>query len=226
MDLFLSDCSGWDVLADLRAHPQTRTIPVLILSVMADALGDERLPDPAVQRVYQLLKPVSRQQLGPALVKILSPTLEQSRLKPNLLPAPVPRNGDRVVAPLVLVVEDNETNIRTLTDYLSAKAYRVDVARSGSEAMQCVRTLRPDIILMDIQMPGMDGLEATRLIRADEALRCIPIIALTALAMPGDREKALNAGADHYISKPVSLKQLLALMERQLRHQDQIVEPI
>jgi CheY-like chemotaxis protein len=217
MDLYLPDGSGWDLLADLRADPQTRRIPVLILSVMADALSYEGLPDPTEQRVFPLLKPVSRQQLGQALTKVFDPISQDLQPIANLLAAPGTHKEEEI-APLVLVVEDNETNIRTLTDYLTAKAYRVDVARNGSEAMHCVRITPPDIILMDIQMPGMDGLEVTRLLRADARLKAIPVVALTALAMPGDREKALNAGADEYVSKPVSLKQLVGLIETHLQH--------
>jgi PAS domain S-box-containing protein len=126
--------------------------------------------------------------------------------------------------PLLLLAEDNEGSINTLTDYLGAKGYRVVVGRDGAEAIERAREERPDLILMDIQMPGMDGLEATRRIRADAdpstglrtSLAKVPIIALTALAMPGDRERCLAAGANDYLSKPVSLKKLVEVIEAQL----------
>jgi signal transduction histidine kinase/CheY-like chemotaxis protein len=117
---------------------------------------------------------------------------------------------------IVLLAEDNEESINTLTDYLGAKGYRVVVARDGAEAIERARKERPDMILMDIQMPGMDGLEATRRLRADADLGTIPIIALTALAMPGDRERCLAAGVNEYLSKPVSLKGLVKAMEARL----------
>lgn len=117
---------------------------------------------------------------------------------------------------LVLLVEDNETNIVTVQDYLNAKGYHVITAREGTEAIERAQEEKPDIILMDIQMPGMDGLEATQRIRADEEIAHIPIIALTALAMPGDRERCLAAGVDDYLSKPVRLKNLVAVIETQL----------
>jgi CheY-like chemotaxis protein len=124
--------------------------------------------------------------------------------------------------PLVLIVDDNETNIRTLTDYLLATGHQVEVARNGSAALQYLRgdasRAQPDIVLMDIQMPGIDGLMVIRKIRNDAKLRGIPIIALTALAMPGDREKALTAGADEYMSKPVSLRHLVRVMAPYLQH--------
>ncbi len=126
--------------------------------------------------------------------------------------------------PLILLAEDNEDNINTLLDYLQVKGYRVIVARNGHEAIERAREKRPDVILMDIQMPGMDGLEATRHIRADAdastglstGLAAVPIIALTALAMPGDRERCLEAGANEYLSKPVSLRGLVKVIETQL----------
>jgi len=118
---------------------------------------------------------------------------------------------------VILLAEDNEDNINTISDYLTAKGYHVAVARNGSDALERAKETDPDLILMDIQMPGMDGLEATRRIRADASLANVPIVALTALAMPGDRERCLKAGADDYMSKPVHLKGLLEVIEAQAR---------
>jgi CheY-like chemotaxis protein len=117
-----------------------------------------------------------------------------------------------------LLVEDNEDTIATLSDYLLARGYRVIAAPNGSEAIERARGERPDAILMDVQMPGMDGLEAIRRIRADTDLSTIPIITLTALAMPGDHERCLAAGANAYLSKPVSLQGLLHLIEIQCNY--------
>ncbi|WP_413175067.1 PAS domain S-box protein [Anabaena azotica] len=110
---------------------------------------------------------------------------------------------------LILLVEDNEANISTVSDYLISRGYRLLVARSVTEAITLAQTQTPQLILMDIQMPGMDGLEASRQIRANKSLENIPIIALTALAMPGDREQCIQAGINEYLSKPVRLKQLV-----------------
>jgi signal transduction histidine kinase/CheY-like chemotaxis protein len=110
--------------------------------------------------------------------------------------------------PLILIVEDNELNINTISSYLTAKGYRPIVAQDGQAAIEMTQKFLPDLILMDIQMPGMDGLEATSHIRQNPELSSIPIIALTALAMEGDREKCLAAGANEYISKPIKLRQL------------------
>ncbi|NJN65963.1 MAG: PAS domain S-box protein [Chloroflexaceae bacterium] len=118
----------------------------------------------------------------------------------------------------VLLAEDNESTLTLLTEYLSARGYQVVVARNGAEAVEQTLRERPDLILMDIQMPGMDGLEAIRSIRASEhdGLATLPIIALTALAMPGDRERCLEAGAHDYLSKPVNLKTLIRTIEAHL----------
>ena len=114
---------------------------------------------------------------------------------------------------LILLAEDNEANVETLSGYLEVKGYRVMVAHDGREALELAQQERPDVILMDIQMPGMDGLEAMRHIRRDGRLADVPIIALTALAMPGDREACLAAGANAYLSKPVNLKGLVEAIE-------------
>ena len=112
------------------------------------------------------------------------------------------------LTPLILLAEDNEANIHTFSSYLTAINYRVIIARNGIEAIAQAKEHLPDIILMDIQMPTMDGLEATKQIRLDPNLVNIPIIALTALAMEGDREKCLAAGANEYLAKPIKLRQL------------------
>jgi CheY-like chemotaxis protein len=108
----------------------------------------------------------------------------------------------------VLIVEDNLANIDTIGDYLAVKGYQVLMAADGREGIALAQRHRPDLILMDVQMPGMDGLEAIRRIRQDPPIAAIPIIALTALALPADRDRCLAAGADDYLSKPVRLKQL------------------
>jgi PAS domain S-box-containing protein len=119
-------------------------------------------------------------------------------------------------APLILLAEDNESNIKSVSDYLQTKGYRVTVARNGAEAIDRAKEERPDVVLMDIQMPSMDGLAATRFFRAEADFKMVPIIALTALAMPGDKEECLAAGANEYLSKPVSLKNLAKLIEKKL----------
>jgi len=115
---------------------------------------------------------------------------------------------------LILLVDDNLTTLETLSDYLKAKGYEIILAYDGTQAIEKTIEEHPDLILMDIQMPCMDGLEATRRIRAKAKVGATPIIALTALAMPGDRERCLEAGVNEYLSKPVSFKQLMGAIDR------------
>jgi PAS domain S-box-containing protein len=122
----------------------------------------------------------------------------------------------KTVSPLILLTEDNEANIMTLSSYLKAKGYRLLIARNGQEAIALTQANPPDLILMDIQMPGMDGLEAIQQIRCRPDSVEVPIIALTALAMTGDRDRCLTAGANEYLSKPVKLRELVTLIQHLL----------
>jgi CheY-like chemotaxis protein len=123
-------------------------------------------------------------------------------------------NVPLTVSPLILLADDNEANRQTLEDYLSNKGYRILLAYNGREALGMAKNYRPDLILMDIQMPEMDGLEATTLIRSDPAIAHIPIIALTALALPGDVDQCLAAGCDEYLAKPVRFKLLVETIQK------------
>ena len=114
----------------------------------------------------------------------------------------------------VLIVEDNEDNRLIYSQYLTHGGVRVLEATNGAEGIDVVRRERPDIVLMDISMPVMDGLTATRVLKADEELRAIPVIALTAHAMASDEAMAREAGCDGYISKPVMPKDVRAEVER------------
>ncbi|MBN3870486.1 GAF domain-containing protein [Nostoc sp. JL33] len=127
-----------------------------------------------------------------------------------------PANETASLAPLILLAEDNQANISTVSSYLGAKGYRILLATNGQEAIDLATTHQPDLILMDIQMSGMDGLEAMRQIRLNPNLIDIPILALTALAMTGDRDRCLEAGANEYLTKPVKLKQLATTIQQLL----------
>ena len=110
----------------------------------------------------------------------------------------------------ILVVDDNEDNRQILIDLLSTAGYEVIEARTGFDAVTTAEREVPDLVLMDIQLPGMDGLEATRRIKAQPALAAIPVIAVTSYALSGDDRKAADAGCDGYITKPYSPRALLA----------------
>jgi len=113
----------------------------------------------------------------------------------------------------ILIVEDNEMNRDMLSRRLERKGYKILIAVDGAEGVDVTRAQMPDLILMDMSLPVVDGWEATRRIKADAGLKHIPIIALTAHAMANDREKALDAGCDEYDTKPIELPRLLGKIE-------------
>jgi two-component system cell cycle response regulator DivK len=115
---------------------------------------------------------------------------------------------------LILIVEDNELNMRLLNDVLEAHGYAIIKTGNGEEAIELARREQPDVILMDIQLPDISGLEATRRLKEDAATRDIPIIAVTAFAMSGDEKKIRGSGCDAYVAKPIMLQPFLALLER------------
>jgi CheY-like chemotaxis protein len=116
----------------------------------------------------------------------------------------------------ILLVEDQEMNRDMLSRRLRKRGYEVEIAVDGAEGVEKARADLPDLILMDMSLPVMDGWEATRLLKADDATRGIPVVALTAHAMSTDREKALEAGCDAYETKPVELPQLLETIAKLL----------
>jgi PAS domain S-box-containing protein len=123
---------------------------------------------------------------------------------------------DERARPIILLVEDTKEVTLMIVDYLEMAGYEILTASDGLNGIDVAKAKHPALILMDIQMPGMDGLEATRRLRADPDFRTTPIIALTALAMRGDRERCLAAGATDYLAKPVSLKKLVQMIEEYL----------
>jgi CheY-like chemotaxis protein len=116
----------------------------------------------------------------------------------------------------VLLVEDNEMNRDMLSRRLIRRGFEVIFAVDGKQGVDAARREKPDIILMDMSLPVMDGWEATRCVKADDATRSVPVIGLTAHAMSGDREKAMEAGCDDYDTKPVELDRLIGKIERLL----------
>jgi PAS domain S-box-containing protein len=194
----------------------------------------DRLFTPFTQLDGSLTRPYEGTGLGLALVKRLadlhggSVQVESagvgqgSRFEialPWHQPSPMPREAARAPSPdpqgaLILLAEDNELTISALRDGLQDLGYQVVVARNGQEALDRAAERRPDVILMDMQMPVLNGLATTRQLRAQPVFAATPIVALTALIMPGDRERCLAVGANEYLGKPVSPHGLAALIER------------
>ena len=117
---------------------------------------------------------------------------------------------------LILLVEDNDKNRKLVRDVLTYKGYQIVEAETGEDGVRLARERRPHLVLMDIQLPGIDGIEALRQLRADEATRAIPVIAVTASAMDHDRQKIMAAGFDGYQSKPLHVKEFIGAVEAML----------
>ncbi len=124
----------------------------------------------------------------------------------NSNPAPVPK--------LVLIVEDNDLNMKLFRDLLQAHGFRTEHTRNGLEVMDLARQHKPDLIIMDIQLPEVSGLEVTRWLKEDADLKSIPVIAVTAFAMKGDEEKIRNGGCEDYMSKPIAVGPFIAMIKR------------
>jgi PAS domain S-box-containing protein len=198
LDIELPIESGWVILQRLKENGRTRDIPVVVVSALDEPGRSRELGADA-----HFTKPITRKQLADFLQR--EEYAPASRIGP---PAAVAPPGGAAI----LLAEDNEANVQTIGGYLEDKGYLMHYARNGLIAVRLARELRPSVILMDIQMPIMDGLTAIREIRSDPAIAALPIVALTALAMQGDRERCLAAGATEYMSKPVNLKALAGLV--------------
>ena len=129
-------------------------------------------------------------------------------------------HADQATAKKVLIVEDNDLNMKLFNDLLEAHGYSTLRTKDGIEALQIARQHRPDLILMDIQLPEISGLEVTKWLKEDEDLKAIPVIAVTAFAMKDDKEKILSAGCQAYISKPISILPFLNTVRRFLGEEE------
>jgi len=127
-------------------------------------------------------------------------------MQPSLVKSGTPKK--------VLIVEDNELNMKLFHDLIEASGHEILETRDGIEALKLARQHRPDLILMDIQLPEVSGLEITRWLKEDDELRSIPVVAVTAFAMKGDEEKIRAGGCEAYISKPISISNFLETIGR------------
>jgi len=134
-----------------------------------------------------------------------SPEMQEARITPGAQPSSTETKR-------ILVVEDNELNMKLLNDVLEAHGYEVMSTGRGAVAVEWARQYRPDLILMDLQLPDLSGLEATRQLKSDPETHRIPVIAVTAFAMAGDEKKALEHGCDAYVAKPIVLRDFLNLI--------------
>ncbi len=145
----------------------------------------------------------------------MSPLLPQYDSQLTL--ATHPESKEKTMSKRVLIVEDNDLNMKLFHDLLEAHGYDTLQTKDGLEALQLARQHRPDLILMDIQLPEVSGLEVTKWIKEDDDLKAIPIVAVTAFAMKGDEEKICEGGCEAYIAKPISIAHFLETVKRFLK---------
>jgi two-component system cell cycle response regulator DivK len=124
------------------------------------------------------------------------------------------RGGGPAMPKKILIVEDNELNMKLFNDLLQAHGYETVQTMDGRDVMQLTRTHKPDLIIMDIQLPEISGLEVTKMLKADDKLKGIPVIAVTAFAMKGDEEKIREGGCEGYIAKPISVPSFLETISK------------
>jgi len=205
---------GFQMLEVIRSRPETAHLPVLVLTAK-DLTAAERAAL-THNNVHQLIQKGSldRMALVRAVRRLIGMKEDQATeagcpVKPA--PRVVRKKGEKVT---VLVVDDNVDNRTTTKTLLGSMNLEILEASDGKEVVAVAKARRPDIILMDIQMPVMGGIEATQRIKQDENLQNIVIIALTASAMMGDKEAILAAGCDDYLSKPVEPAELRATLEK------------
>ncbi|MEI6077914.1 MAG: response regulator, partial [Verrucomicrobiota bacterium] len=209
LDLMMPEVDGFAVLKEVRGRERTSQLPVLILT--AKHVNKAELSFLKGNHIYQLIQKgdINKHDLLAAVAGMVTPPAPPP-------PAPVSRRrATRPGQPVVLVVEDNPDSLRTARALLAGH-YQVIEATDGQAGLEQARRHQPDLILMDIAMPGVDGIQALKEIRADGALRHIPVIAATASAMVGDREAILAHGFYSYISKPIDAELLLKTLREAL----------
>ena len=212
LDLMMPGVDGFQVLTTIRGAERTAHLPVIILT--AKHVTKEELSALKENHVHQLIQKgdINKDALLTAVAAMVAPS-------PKISPPPTRRRPSRPGKPVVLVMEDNPDNLCTLKALLGTR-YHVVEAEDGLAGLELARRHLPDLVLTDIALPGMDGIQALRELRQDETLRHIPVIAVTASAMKGDREEILAHGFDGYLSKPVDHEELRNLLREFLEEHE------
>jgi CheY-like chemotaxis protein len=212
LDLRLPDLSGFDVLDAIRADDSLRDLPVVVFTGK-DLSAEEDLRLRSMARSVVIKGVESPERLLDETALFLHRVVTDLPAEKQQMLHKLHVSDDDLVGKVVLIVDDDVRNIFALSSVLERRGMRVLTASTGTEAIEILnRTPDVSIVLMDIMMPDMDGYQTTRAIRENQALRRLPIIALTAKAMKGDREKCLEAGASDYLAKPVDTGQLLSAL--------------
>jgi CheY-like chemotaxis protein len=215
VDLQMPGMDGATVARLIRADADFQGIPLILMTTIAGQRGMERLSD--IGAGY-ITKPVKQRQLLETMMQVLGRDAP-AHATGNGRGVRVAQIADMPRSAWILLVEDNPTNQLVATKILERLGYRAEIASNGEEAIDALARVDYDLVLMDLQMPGMGGLEASRIIRdaGSKVVRHdVPIVAMTANAMQGDRESCIEAGMDDYISKPVKPNELRSVLERLL----------
>lgn len=215
LDIYMPKISGFDIMSVLKEEGELKNIPIIFVTGKAMSEKEMKKFDGisyTLMQKSQLTTELVVEEIDGILKDLKEvPQKTKEEARPEVREKPT---GS------ILLVEDNEVNQRLITKLLKNEGFKVIVAGNGAEALKTVGTENFDLILMDIQMPVMDGYEATRRLKADERFRSIPVVALTAHAMSGDEDKIREAGCDGYLTKPVKKDKLL----NELAHQLEIVK--
>ncbi len=216
LDMQMPGMDGEQTARAIKSDPGIKDVKIIILTSMGQRGDAVRLA--ALGCSAYLLKPVKQQMLFDAVVAVLS---REEEPRPSLITRHK-LNEQRKLSQRILLAEDNAINQKLAVVLLQKAGYSVDAVETGAQALQKVQGNQYNAVLMDVQMPEMDGFEATHQIREWEKSndQHIPIIAMTAHAMPGDRERCLEAGMDDYVSKPLQPKVLFAALDRWMRATD------
>jgi CheY-like chemotaxis protein len=213
LDMVMPDMDGFQVLEKLKSLPNMAGVPVLVLTARDLSVENrQRLKYNNVQELIQKGS-LDREQLVDRIRGIFQPkiTAPSTGSSPLSKSDALDRTPDRK---LILMVEDNPDNRITMEAVLKEGGYECHSVQDGETGIRAAGELRPDLILMDIQLPGLNGLEAARRIKADPDLAATPILALTARAMKGEKEEIINQGLDGYLSKPVNPEELLNALNK------------
>lgn len=218
-DHHMPGISGLEFAGLLRQHPHGKSLPLILAT--SDPTHNLSEEAQAFSIDLILLKPIHEQTLLNVLLAALHPEGTRTAHRPSSQQNTGEGRESRRVR--VLVAEDNTINQQIAVRLLAKLGYRVDVANDGGESVEMIKVCDYDLVLMDIQMPGIDGLAATAMIRALPGPKSkVRIIAMTAHAMQGDREECLSAGMDDYISKPVSRDKLVEMLNHWSRQKQPV----
>ncbi len=223
LDMQMPEMDGEETLRSIMADVRINNTVTIILTSMGQR-GDAKLLQEIGCAGY-LVKPIKQKQLYDSIVSIFSSHSRENQHKRTLVTQHTLAEEKRKYAK-ILLAEDNPINQKLAVLMLQKAGYSVDVVNNGYEAVQALQKSQYTLVLMDVQMPEFDGLEATRTIRKSETPEVhIPIIALTAHAMKGDRERCLEAGMDDYLSKPLRPKELMAVLDKWIIQSEILDEP-